>query len=49
MEAYERDLHLIPARGVEDSMVLKPMVSVRFLSGAKPDSLRHIPHDAERH
>ncbi|SDJ14736.1 hypothetical protein SAMN05216605_12231 [Pseudomonas abietaniphila] len=27
----------------------KPVVSVRFLRVAKPDSIRHIPDDAERH
>jgi hypothetical protein len=30
-------------------MVLKPVVSFRFLRVAKPDSLRLIPDDAERH
>ncbi len=30
-------------------MALKPVVSVRFLRVAKPDSLRHLPDDAERH
>jgi hypothetical protein len=30
-------------------MVLEPVVSVRFLSGAKPDSMRPFPDDAERH
>ena len=30
-------------------MVLKPLVSVRFFRVAKPDSLRYIPDDAERH
>jgi|GEM_PF-2811904 hypothetical protein len=30
-------------------MVLKPMVSVSFLRAAKPDNMRHIPDDAERH
>jgi hypothetical protein len=30
-------------------MVLEPVVSVRFLRVAKPDSMRRIPDDAERH
>ncbi len=30
-------------------MVLKPVMSVRVLKVAKPDSTRHIPDDAERH
>jgi hypothetical protein len=30
-------------------MILNPIVSARFLRVAKPDSMRHIPDDAERH
>jgi hypothetical protein len=30
-------------------MVVKPAVSVRFLRVVNPDSMRHIPDDAERH
>jgi hypothetical protein len=30
-------------------MVLKPVVSVGFLGVAKPDDMRHILDDAERH
>ena len=30
-------------------MVLKSVVSVRFMGGAKLDSTRHIRDDAERH
>ncbi len=30
-------------------MVLKPVVLVRFFRVAKPDSMCHIPDDAERH
>jgi hypothetical protein len=30
-------------------MVLKPVMSVRFLKVAKPDAMRPIPDDAERH
>jgi hypothetical protein len=30
-------------------MDLKPVVSVRFLRVAKPDSMRDITDDAERH
>lgn len=30
-------------------MILKPVVSVRFSGVAKPDSLRHMKDDAERH